>query len=222
MVTQPTRAEQIVTAARSLFSEAGYEATSIAGIARLAGVADGAIYRHFESKRAILHHVIRGFYEPLVTSATEAVIDVADPRDRLRILIRRNLRAYAEDPLVCRLIIAEARVLDGYYESTVADLSRRYTALAVDAIVDGVEGGLFRADINPATVRDTLFGAMEHMAWASLTGRGSLNADDATEALMSMMLDGITTNARPTPPLDRQLDRLEALVDRIEVSGGAR
>ena len=44
--------------------------------------------------------------------------------DKLLSLVRRNLRAYADDPLVCRLIIAEARVLDGYYESSIAELSR--------------------------------------------------------------------------------------------------
>ena len=222
--TKSPRAGQILDAARALFAEAGYEATSIAGIAKIVGVADGAIYRHFASKREILHQVILGFYEPLVDSATDALHDISDPHDRLRVLVRRNLTAFAQDPLVCRLIIAEARVLDGYYESEVADLSRRYTALAVDAVQEGIDTGLFRGDIDAASVRDVLFGAMEHMSWAALTGRGPLDIDKSTATIMSLVIDGISNKKRPTDAdaarastvLGGQLDRLESLIDRIE------
>lgn len=218
----PTRREQIVAAARSLFARHGYEGTSIAAIARAVGVADGAIYRHFESKRDILHAVIAGFYEPLVAEADRAVGEITDPRDRLRILVRRNLTAYADDPLVCRLIIAEARVLDGYYESTIADLSRRYTALAVDAVRDGIALGIFRADVAPTVVRDVLFGAMEHLAWATLTGHGSIDIDGATTTLIDLVLEGIAAPREEPVRLGDQLDRLESLVDRFETTGGRR
>ena len=219
--TEPmSRAEQIVAAARELFAEAGYEATSIAAIARKVGVADGAIYRHFESKRDILHSVIAGFYGPLVESASQIVRDISDPRDRLRALVRTNLSAFAEDPLVCRLIIAEARILDGYYESSIADLSRRYTALSLDAIIQGIDLGLFRDDLSPTLVRDTLFGAMEHTAWGALTGHGSIDIDAVTDSLMSLALSGITATEPRHNGLGEQLDRLESLVTRFEVTGG--
>jgi len=219
-----TRAGQILDAARALFAEAGYEATSIAGIAKIVGVADGAIYRHFASKREILHQVILGFYEPLVDSAALALRDISDPRDRLQVLVRRNLAAFAEDPLVCRLIIAEARVLDGYYESEVADLSRRYTSLAVDAVQEGIDTGLFRGDIDAASVRDVLFGAMEHMSWAALTGRSPLDIDTSTATIMAIVINGISNEKLTTDAdgsstaakLCSQLDRLESLIDRVE------
>jgi len=215
-----SRAEQIVDAARELFADAGYEATSIAAIARKVGVADGAIYRHFESKRDILHGVIAGFYGPLVESATRNVRDISDPRDRLRALVRTNLTAFAQDPLVCRLIIAEARILDGYYESSIADLSRRYTALALDAINDGIELGLLRDDIAPTLVRDMLFGAMEHTAWGALTGHGTIDINVITDSLMSLALGGIAADEPTGAGLGEQLDRLETLVSRFEVTGG--
>lgn len=215
-----TRAEQIVEAARELFADAGYEATSISTIARKVGLADGAIYRHFESKRDILHGVIAGFYGPLVESATHIVRHISDPTDRLRALVRANLTAFADDPLVCRLIIAEARILDGYYESSIADLSRRYTALALDAITDGIELEVFRSDISPTLVRDMLFGAMEHTAWGALTGHGAIDIETVTESLMSLVLGGIAVNEQSNNALGQQIDRLEALVSRFEVTGG--
>lgn len=42
--------ERIVTAARRLFAEKGFDGATTAAIARAAGVAEGSIYRHFASK----------------------------------------------------------------------------------------------------------------------------------------------------------------------------
>jgi AcrR family transcriptional regulator len=52
----PTR-ERLVTEAMRLFSTKGYEATSVSQIEAAAGLAagSGALYKHFESKRALLN-----------------------------------------------------------------------------------------------------------------------------------------------------------------------
>ena len=110
-------------------------------------------------------------------------------------------------------------MLDGYYESSIAELSRRYTSLAVDAVADGIAAGVFREDVVPTVVRDMLFGAMEHMAWAALTGHRELDIDAATETLMQLLLDGVAVRETPRTELGSQLERLTDLVDRLEISG---
>lgn len=216
------RAEQILDAARGAFAEHGYDATSITEIAQRVGVVDATIYRHFDSKRALLHEVIRGFYEPLIDSAAGGVAGITDPRDRVRHLIWRHLQAMTEDRLLCRLVIAEARTLDDYFESEVADLNRRYTALIVDAVTDGVEAGLFRDDVSVTMVRDVIYGSIEHLAWGVLTGRAVIDVDATTEALVALVLDGIAVPATdPAPAADTlvdQVDRLSALNDRLDGS----
>jgi AcrR family transcriptional regulator len=54
--TAPTR-ERLVTEAMRLFGTKGYEATSVSQIEAAAGLAagSGALYNHFESKKALLH-----------------------------------------------------------------------------------------------------------------------------------------------------------------------
>jgi AcrR family transcriptional regulator len=217
-----TRADQILEAARDAFAEHGYDATSITEIAGRVGVVEATIYRHFDSKRALLHEVIRGFYEPLIESAAAGVAGMADPRERIRHLVRRHLRAMTEDRLLCRLVIAEARTLDDYYESEVADLNRRYTALVIDAVHDGVRSGLFRADVPVTMVRDVVYGSIEHLAWGVLTGRHDLDVDATATALVTLVLDGLTAPV-PTgevggPDLSTQVNRLDALADRLHAS----
>jgi len=78
------RSIEILEAARTLFAEKGFDGTSISDIAGSVGVADGAIYKHFASKRALLFEVIRAFYEPVIELASQTVTGIPDVRGRLR------------------------------------------------------------------------------------------------------------------------------------------
>jgi len=53
------RREQLLTAARDLFSKKGYRDTTTEEIARRAGVTKGAIYYHFSSKEDIMFELVK-------------------------------------------------------------------------------------------------------------------------------------------------------------------
>ena len=53
----------MLAAARRSFADHGFDAASIAGIARGAGVSDGLLYRYFADKRALLLAVLARFFE---------------------------------------------------------------------------------------------------------------------------------------------------------------
>lgn len=63
--------EALVDAARRLFIEDGFEATSMAHLARTAGVAPNTLYWYFEDKDAVLIAVLE-------TALAEALADYAD------------------------------------------------------------------------------------------------------------------------------------------------
>jgi AcrR family transcriptional regulator len=63
--------EELISAARRLFIEDGFEATSMAHLARTAGVAPNTIYWYFEDKDAVLIAV-------LDAALAEALADYAD------------------------------------------------------------------------------------------------------------------------------------------------
>ena len=51
--------ERILRTALKLFAQKGYEAVSVSDIAGALGLTKGALYRHFESKRAIFDGILR-------------------------------------------------------------------------------------------------------------------------------------------------------------------
>ena len=62
MVSQRERSERtiaaILGAGRALMTEAGYAGVTVDDVATRAGVAKGAFYHHFSSKRALLEAVV--------------------------------------------------------------------------------------------------------------------------------------------------------------------
>src|SRR5262245_753620 len=87
----------ILDAARRLFEEHGYTATSMAAIATEAGVALKTVYLAFETKRGVLlalwHLLLRGDEEPVPVGERpwfREVVDTPDPRRQLELAAHRS------------------------------------------------------------------------------------------------------------------------------------
>ncbi len=57
--------EKLITCARTLFLEQGFENVSMRKIAAMAGVTPTTLYRYFHNKRHILHFLWEGFFQQL-------------------------------------------------------------------------------------------------------------------------------------------------------------
>jgi len=75
---------RIVATATALFSELGYEATSIEAVLRDSGVSRGALYHHFDSKESLFESVLEAIEAELAQAAIAASRGIADPADALR------------------------------------------------------------------------------------------------------------------------------------------
>ncbi len=112
--TQADRSAQtrtaLVTAARELFAEKGFAATSRDEIAARAAVTRGALYHHFDSKTAVAAAVVAELEAELVERVVSAAADGAGVRDQLH----RGCRAYMDacaDPTVARILVDAPAVL---------------------------------------------------------------------------------------------------------------
>jgi AcrR family transcriptional regulator len=210
------RRQEILSAAREVFSEKGYESASMAVIAARVGVVEGAIYRHFPSKRDLLFECIRDYYAPLIERSRAELSHIQGTRNRLRFGIRRQLKGFAEEPGFCRLIIEEIRPRSDYHESVVRELNRDLTSMVLETIREGIALGELREDIRPATIRDVVFGGIEHLAWQALTGSAPLQVDRLADELTDLIWRGAEVRRPADPGADATVARLEAQVRRLE------
>lgn len=120
----PRRAEQaaatrtaILDAAQTLFEEQSYAATSMAAIAKEAGVALKTVYLAFETKsgllRALWHLRLRGDEDPSPVGERDwyqEVLDEPDPTRQLELNARNGRRAKARLGALMEVIRSGARV----------------------------------------------------------------------------------------------------------------
>ena len=208
------RAAEIVAAARAVFVDKGFERAAVAEIAARVGVVEGLVYSYFPSKRDLLNEALRGMYEPLIQDVQAGFSRLQGLRSRLRFLIWRHLRVYAEEPGLSRLALHEVRTGPDYFTSLLHDLQVRYTSFLVRTVRDAVRDGELPAGTDAELVRSLVYGGIEHQLWATLYGRGGrIDVEVLADRWTEVVLQGIQPAPRDKGhPLETRLARLEQLV----------
>lgn len=186
------RRDAIVRAATAVFSENGFDRTSIGDIARTSGMSDGLIYRYFNGKRELLSAVLEDFYGDVLELSTAAIAAQADYPGKLRALIEQHIRVFTSDKGICRLFIAEVRNMDDYVGSSAQALNRRYTALLSPILEAGIAEGRIAAGIDRKLVRDMLFGGIEHIAWRHISAAAEIDVPKVATFVTTTFLGGLS------------------------------
>jgi AcrR family transcriptional regulator len=131
---QATR-EHLVGIATGLFTEHGYEGTSIEAVLRAAGVSRGALYHHFPGKDALFEAALDAVHEQVGVTMNEAVQDIADPADALREACLAWIRVTA-DPVVRQVMLIDAPAVLGWQRWR--ELDERRTLGKIKAALRGV------------------------------------------------------------------------------------
>ena len=96
---------RILDAAVKVFAERGYFSSTVAEIARAAGVADGTIYLYFKSKDDLL---LRLFDEKMTQLLAEAKAALAEERDapsRLKRFIQLHFSLVEKNPDLASVLV---------------------------------------------------------------------------------------------------------------------
>lgn len=95
--------ERLVRAALELFTTQGYHTSTTPMIARRAGVAEGTIYRHFDSKEHLLNEIYRAAVRLLMSAVKDAPVTLSCPARLGRIAAAwRDLAG--SDPALIKLV----------------------------------------------------------------------------------------------------------------------
>ncbi|MGI9625014.1 MAG: TetR/AcrR family transcriptional regulator, partial [Acidimicrobiales bacterium] len=86
-IRDPHRREKIVEAAAGLIAADGYATVSIAQIGEEAGIVGSGVYRHFDSKAAVLVAIFDQVIDGLLADEEEVIGDHVDPEAALGSII---------------------------------------------------------------------------------------------------------------------------------------
>lgn len=108
---EPGRKERILVAAADLVSKSGYHAVSMGEIGAVAGITGPGIYRHFESKSAVLVALFDRAIDGLLREAESIALMDIEPDNALRQLIASQIRFVVVDRSVAQVYYTENQSL---------------------------------------------------------------------------------------------------------------
>lgn len=210
------RIDTIVESARKVFCAYGFEKGSIEDIAKEAGIAEGTIYRYFDSKQGLLNEVLRRHYSALFEDIQQTLPSIKGPGNRIRYLIRRTLVTISEDRSMCGLRALYASQSDNKLPALSHDQNRRMAILMANEVKAGMKDGTFRSDTSPSLVCYMIGGALELTEHSFMRTGKAIAIDDVTESICRMIHCGIDAIDATTESLASLVKRLGHAADRLD------
>jgi AcrR family transcriptional regulator len=157
----PSR-ERLLEAAKTLFAERGYEATSTISVCRIAGSSESQLIKHFGSKQGVLAAIFEYAWEQINPAVRLATASVPLPREKLRITIEMILNFLAKDLPLRTLFLLEGRRIRDDGKLIVLVPGFLEFVKMVDEILQQMRNqGELNANIHPQALRSALMGAIE-------------------------------------------------------------
>lgn len=144
--TQARKAElrqRLLDAALDLVSNGGFGALTMVGVASRAGIATGAVYKHFESKAQLCAEVFRIATEKEVVVVRDNALGSGAASQRLQSAIEAFAQRALRNPRLAFALIAEP--VDALVDEQRLRYRLAYAKVFEELLTQGIQGGEFAA-----------------------------------------------------------------------------
>lgn len=192
--------DKILTAATNLFAEQGYVGTTVAQIAKEAGVSEASIYEHFNGKEDVLLEIpVRGIREVAMPVLGDWLFGIKGAVNQLRKFLWEYCRAMTRAPNYARVVFLELKTNKSFTQTPAYDDVRNFFQRVVDIIRKGQENGELDPNMDPYHARMVILGAFEHMVIRWLLKDCAYDLFDQLEGVFEIIEHGLTAGQSVAP-----------------------
>lgn len=174
-----------------MFSEKGYFQSTVAQIAKEAGVADGTIYLYFKNKDDILVQFFNYKTKQVFKRFREEVDKGDDAIEKLQNLIRRHLEEFQADRHMAILYQAETHQRKRLVEDQIREMSDMYLDIVTEIVEQGQVEGIIRKDLYLGLVKRFILGAVDEVINTWIHTGGKYDLVTMADPLVSLFINGI-------------------------------
>lgn len=184
-----SKLERILRHAAGVFAEKGYEGASMRDISRSSGIPLAGLYYYCPSKQKLLYLIQLGAFRRILERLERRLAGVADPLERLRILVSNHLDYFLRHPVEMKVLTREEEALEAPYRREVEESKRRYYAIAREIFEELRRAGQVRR-VNPRVAVLSLFGMMN---WIYTWHNPKVDpaAESLAETMTRLFLEGV-------------------------------
>ncbi|MGB8702713.1 MAG: TetR/AcrR family transcriptional regulator, partial [Thermosynechococcaceae cyanobacterium] len=194
--------QRILEAAEHLFASQGYERTTTKQLAEASGVAEGTLFRYFESKKAILAAVMGNGWNTLLNDLLATLCEVSDYQDMVT-LLRHRLQDFQQHADLVKVCLIQTPFHPDLCEALQRERLGQMLAVLEAYIQTGIDRGMYRP-LNPSSVAQVLLVMFLGMGWIDNT---LINSDDSTQhqvqmadTLADILMHGLLLHPTVSPP----------------------
>jgi AcrR family transcriptional regulator len=153
--------ESLLEVAVAVFTERGYDGTSMEDLARASGLSKSSLYHHIESKEQLLRLALERAVEPLFAVTREPGATSGRAIDRLEHVVRREVEVLADClPYVTLLLRVHGNTAT---ERWALERRRSFDKIVSALVAQAADEGDVRTDLDPAVVPRLLFGMVNSL-----------------------------------------------------------
>jgi AcrR family transcriptional regulator len=188
--------EKIIATAAHLFARHGYENTSLAHVARDAGVSKALIFWHFENKERLFDEVIARTIEPYhIVGGDIGNLGSLAPADALAMLAERYTEFILEHIESVRfflsLFLREEKMPDAF-SAQVIEVYRQFLRLIGETIQRGQADGIFSDGVDAETRAALMMSTLNGILVQGLIGQASaVDSEHLVAALQEALIDSL-------------------------------
>jgi AcrR family transcriptional regulator len=187
----------LLEVAVAVFTERGYDGTSMEHLAQASGLSKSSLYHHIESKEQLLRLALERAVEPLFAVTREPGAREGRAIDRLEHVVRREVEVLADRlPYVTLLLRVHGNT---EAERWALERRREFDRVVAGLVEEAARDGDVRRDVDPAVVTRLVFGMINSLVeWyrppgAAREGRRTsrIAPADLAAAVVGLAFDGL-------------------------------
>lgn len=186
------RASHIYRVAAEIMCEKGYEATSMNDIADAVGLTKAGIYHYIRGKEDLLFAIMSYAMDMVDQDVIEPAREVADPEERLTVIVERHARRILEVGGAVTILLEEMYALTSAHRRIIRARKRAYFDLVRQTLEELAAEGKLR-DVNATVGAFCLFGMV---TWISRWYRrdGKLSPQETLDDFVQIATNALLKN----------------------------
>lgn len=181
-----------MAAAKRVFARKGFQATTVADVAKAARMSYGSVYWYFDSKDALFHALMHAEREALREHIAAALEQAAggDGEQLFAASVRATFEFFESDRAAVRLLFRDAYALGGKFERHLFGIYEQFIDEIEAFIVDGQQRGSV-VQAPPRMVAFSVAALIGQLAHRRLTTDDGVPAGEVADFVVRLMLDGL-------------------------------
>jgi TetR/AcrR family transcriptional regulator of autoinduction and epiphytic fitness len=188
-------------AARTLFAQRGYEATSISDIIRAAGTSHSQFLKYYSGKEDLRQEIVEEQWAELTKAVVLAMTSLPSATGKLRLALSMLVNFLDRDPQFRAIQLLEQTAVHENGKIIISSQLREFVAVLDDIIGEMKSIGELKPGVDPQALRSALMGSIEGMMRDQMLAASEFPARYSVEqvrATVSFLIEAACDVQRPS------------------------